>query len=328
MVAYDKPWLPIEAQIGKLVSRGVEIGDEADAANLLRAVGYYRLTGYLYPFRRSERYDDEGRTRVRVLSEYRDGTAMAHAAKIIEFDRALRILVLDGIERVEVSLRVQLGHTLGAQSPFAHLDSATFVTPFTTEYTDPISGLQTSKHLQWIAKVNARRDASDEAFVAHFRDKYDGQMPIWALTEILELGHLSRLYSGLQNSLATEIAHSYGAPTKRVMASWIASLNYLRNVAAHHARLFNRKLVVVPSRPPVGDVPLLDHLRDDSSAKAVYGVYNALAVTAYLLRTIDRDSGWPERVLHLARTFPGTPTFTLDTMGAHPHWERLELWTT
>ncbi|MDX2377694.1 Abi family protein [Microbacterium sp. LRZ72] len=203
--------MPIEAQIGKLASRGVEIGDATAAVNLLRAVGYYRLTGYLYPFRSSERYDDEGRTRVRVLSGYRKGTTMAHAAKIIDFDRALRILALDGIERVEVSLRMQLGHTLGAKSPFAHPDPATFVPPFTAEYTDPISGLQTSKHLQWIAKANARRDASDEAFVAHFRDKYDGQMPIWALTEILELGHLSRLYGGLNNSLATAIAHYYGA---------------------------------------------------------------------------------------------------------------------
>ena len=329
MVEYSKPWLPIDAQIDKLASRGIDVGASNEAADLLRAVGYYRLTGYLYPFRRSERYeDDEGKTRVRVLSEYLPGTSLHHAAQIIDFDRALRMLVLDGIERIEVSLRMQIGYVLGEASPFAHLDPATFVSSFTDLYEDPDTGDQTSKHIEWVRRVNARRDGSDEAFVAHFRDKYDGQMPIWALTEILELGHLGRLYSGLSNSLATTIAHAYAAPSKKVMASWIASLNYVRNVAAHHARLFNRKLVAAPSRPPAGVVPVLDHLRDESTAKAIYGLYNALAVTAYLLRSIDNQSGWPQRLAKLARTFPTTPTFSIETMGMHPRWAQLDLWRT
>lgn len=58
--------------------------------------------------------------------------------------------------------------------------------------------------------MQARQNASDEAFVAHFRDKYDGRMPIWAATEIMEMGHLSRLYGGLTNSIGTEIAMSDG----------------------------------------------------------------------------------------------------------------------
>lgn len=290
MVAYSKPWLSVDEQIDKLESRGVDVGDRAEAARLLRAVGYYRLTGYLYPFRRSERYQDsEGRTHVRVLSQYTAGTSLADAARIIDFDRALRMLVLEGIERIEVSLRMQLGYVMGRVSPFAHLQESTFVSSFTDSFLDPETGEPTSRHAEWVRRVEARRNSSDEAFVAHFREKYDGQMPIWALTEILELGHLCRLYNGLSNSLASEIAQAYSAPSKRVLASWLASLNYVRNVAAHQARLFNRKLVAAPSRPPRGVVPLLDHLRDQESAKAVFGLYNALAVTAY----VYVKSKWP-----------------------------------
>jgi abortive infection bacteriophage resistance protein len=329
MVEYSKPWLHVDAQIEKLATRGVDVGDPGEAADLLRAVGYYRLTGYLYPFRRSERYEDsDGKVRIRVLGDYLPGTSLGHAAQIIDFDRALRMLVLDGIERVEVSLRMQLGYVLGEVSAFAHLNPSTFVSSFTDLYEDPDTGEQTSKHAEWIRRVNARRDASDETFVAHFRDKYDGQMPIWALTEVLELGHLGRLYNGLNSSLATKIAHAYGAPSKKVMASWIASLNYVRNVAAHHARLFNRKLVAAPSRPPVGTVALLDHLRDESTAKAIYGLYNALAVTAYLLRSIDTQSGWPQRLTQLVGTFPTTATFSIETMGMHPRWAAFDLWNT
>lgn len=118
MVEYTKPWLSVDAQTDKLISRGIEVGDRSEATKLLRAVGYYRLTGYLYPFRRSERYEsDDGRSRVRVLSEYVPGTSLAHAAKLIDFDRALRMLVMDGVERIEVSLRMEIGYVLGEVPP-------------------------------------------------------------------------------------------------------------------------------------------------------------------------------------------------------------------
>jgi abortive infection bacteriophage resistance protein len=96
---------------------------------------------------------------------------------------------------------------------------------------------------------------SDEAFVAHLREKSDGEMPIWALAEILGLGSRSRLYSDLQNSIATEITTSYVAPPKRMMSSWLSSVNYVRNVVAHHARLFNRKLVTAPAQQASEQVP-------------------------------------------------------------------------
>ena len=183
-----------------------------------------------------------------------------------------------------------------------------------------------SRHAEWLQRVNARQADSDEAFVAHFRTKYDDQMPIWALTEILEMGHLGRLYTGLNNSLATEIAQAYGAPTKKLMTSWISSLNYIRNVSAHHARLFNRKLVAAPGRPKPGLIPALDHLRDETSAKAVFGLYNALAIMAYLLRSIDTESPWSQKVVELIQNFPERPGFTTSTMGVPTGWATQELW--
>ncbi len=329
MVEYSKPWLSIDEQIDQLRKRGVETGSHEFAANLLKAVGYYRLTGYLYPFRESEQTKDtHGGTSMRILNHYQPGTSMEHAAKIIDFDRRLRMLMLDGLERIEISLRMRMGYVMGRTSPFAHTDPATFVSSFTELQEDDNAGATASKHEQWLARVHARQTDSDEAFVTHFRDKYDGRMPIWALTEILEMGHLVRMYGGLINSLATEIAQFYGAPSKKVMLSWLSSLNYVRNVAAHHARLFNRKLVAAPGRPRTGSVPLLNHMRDESTAKEIFGLYNALAVTAYLLRRIDKHSGWPERLIALIDDFPATPTFTIATMGFPTDWTALELWQT
>lgn len=327
MTDYVKPWLPIDDQIDKLSACGVVVTDRAGTVELLRTVGYYRLTGYLYPFRTSERYIGEDQhERTRILNTYREGTSIEDASLLIGFDRGLRLLVLDGVERIEIALRTQVGHTIGRIGAFAHEDSATFIPTFTELHIDPTTGLTLPSRLnRWLTRVHDRRDSSDEAFVAHFRTKYDNQMPIWALTELLELGHISRLYAGLRNDLATEIAAAFGVPTKRLMESWIATINYVRNIAAHHARLFNRKLVTAPKRPKPAQVPFLAHL-SQSDAPKQFGSYNALAVMAYLLRAIDPDGDWAVRVAEHLRGFPENTVLDTGSMGVAPGWLEEDLW--
>lgn len=189
-VEYTKPWLSLEQQVEKLRSQGIQVGVRDHAVALLESVGYYRLTGYLYPFRKSEQYvDKDGHTNIRVLGDYRPGTTLRHAAALIDFDRQLRVLVMDGLERIEIAVRMRVGYVLGQASAFAHQDPECFTEAFTAEGIHPDTGTPTkSSHLRWLQRVDDRRAKSDEQFVAHFREKYNNQMPIWALTEILELG--------------------------------------------------------------------------------------------------------------------------------------------
>lgn len=326
MAEYTKPWLSLEQQVTRLREHNLELSPDDQPTELLKAVGYYRLTGYLYPFRESEEYvDAAGHTRTRILSDYRPGTTLSNAAELIDFDRRLRLLALDGLERIEVAVRMRVGYVLGRRSPFAYEDPATFVQAFTADKTD-IRAPEPSKHAQWLQRINGRQSGSDEKFVEHFRAKYDDRMPVWALTEILELGHLSILYRGLNQVDAEEIAGAFRVPNKKLMTGWLASLNYVRNVAAHHARLFNRKLQNAPSRPKVGDVPLLDHLRDSEHPKRVYGVYNALAVIAYLLPSVEPRTDWATRAAALFREFPVSAPLTIESLGAPRNWNTLELW--
>jgi abortive infection bacteriophage resistance protein len=321
---YGKPWLSVGEQIEKLRRRGCRIDDQASGSSLLREVGYYRLTGYLYPFRESSVVvDDDGHRIVVVRDRYRTGTDIRHAEAFIDFDRRLRLLVIEAVERVEVAVRTQLGHVLGARSPFAHEDPTLFTGAFATSPATDID--RVSPHAAWLRRVAERQNSSDEAFVGHFRTKYDGRMPIWALTEILELGHLARLYGGLRNDIATEIARSFGVPTKKTMVSWLSSVNYVRNVSAHHARLFNRKLVAAPKRPRPSDIPLLGHLSDGTAPKE-FGVYNTLAVLAYLLRSIPSDRDWAPRAATLVRSFPTAGSVTVASMGVAAGWLDEPLW--
>lgn len=150
MVAYDKPWLALGDQVERLVEHGLDVGDEGRAASVLAAIGYYRLTGYLYPFRTSEEYvDEDGRRRIRVLSDFLPGTRPAHAEAVIDFDRRLRMLVLDGLERIEVAIRMRIGYVLGKRSAFAYEDPSCSTQSFTAAGSGPTP----SKHMQWLERA-------------------------------------------------------------------------------------------------------------------------------------------------------------------------------
>lgn len=324
MVEYKKPGASIESQISILERYGLTITNRDKCARVLQTIGYYRFTGFLYPFRESEKFFDvvKNREQIRVLERYRPGTTDKDGQSLIEFDRQLRLIVLAGVEKIELALRTQIGYVTGKNSTFAQLEPAIFVESFTAKDENGY----VSKHDEWLRRIDERQNNSDEAFVTHFRNKYDNLMPIWALVEIMELGQISRMYKGLNNSLATQISDYFGSPNKKTFASWIASINYVRNVSAHHARLFNRKLVEAPSRPKIGKVPLLDHLRSEESSKQIFGVYNAIAIMAFIIKLIDPDSAWHREMARLFRLFPVTTGINVTSLGAPENWEELDLW--
>lgn len=123
-------------------------------------------------------------------------------------------LVLDGLERIEVAVRMSMGYVLGGSAIFAYEDPSLFMSAFTADGTD-IRDPRPSKHEQWLQRVRDRQAGSDEQFVEHFRTKYDDRMPVWAFTEILELGDLSVLYRGMNQKDAEEIARTLAVLSRR-----------------------------------------------------------------------------------------------------------------
>lgn len=127
---------------------------------------------------------------------------------------------MEGVERIEIAVRMQLGCVLGRKSAFAHEDPSCFTEAFAVAQSDPRTGDPVpSSHARWLERTGERQAKSDEQFVQHFREKYDARLPVWALTELLELGQLAVLYRGLHQQDAEEIAIAFGVPTKR---SWPA----------------------------------------------------------------------------------------------------------
>ena len=101
----------------------MDVGDHARAESYLGQLGYYRLSGYWYPARQTSVGADAAGDPIPVVGDqFRPGTTFQRAVDLYVFDKRLRLLMLDALERIEVSVRVQASLILSARDPFAHRD--------------------------------------------------------------------------------------------------------------------------------------------------------------------------------------------------------------
>lgn len=197
LIPYTKPYLAVPDQVRLLQARGMFISDQLKAETCLHRIGYYRLSGYAYPFRHREiTRNFDGGTTEHIHEHFRPGTEFAHIMALYVFDKKLRLLLLDAIERVEVGLRVEIALLLGLRDPFTHLDPRNFNRHFSTP--NKLGGQ--TPHAIFLEKLDAAFQRSREEFAEHFKNKYESKLPIWMSIELWDFGTLSAILSGMQAS--------------------------------------------------------------------------------------------------------------------------------
>lgn len=314
MPPYTKPYLTVPQQIALLEARGMVIADHAKATEYLSRLGYYRLSAYWYPFR-----DVRGG---QVVDDFKPGTQFSWALDLYSFDKKLRLQLLDVLERIEIFIRTGIALELGQYHPEAHRNPKLLDAQFSR--IDPRS--QRVPHTEWLQKLDDKARDSKEEFTGHFRTKYPQSfMPVWVAVELLDFGPLSRLLSGMRRHDVRNIAATCGVPDRDLLTSWVRALSVVRNVCAHHARLWNKPLVDQPRLPKRGVVPLLDHLA--ASPHGNRRVYAACAIARYLLLLINPRTQWSDRLKASMGTFPVNPYVTPTVMGFPQGWETLALWS-
>lgn len=326
---YAKPHLSYEDQVAKLVGRGLECQDEADAVALLRSVGYYRLSAYVYPFRELLPASDQQRdSPVHYRSDViRPGVTLDHVERLWRFDRRLRLLCLDAVETVEVGFRTKVAHVLGARNPFGHVDRTSLDTDACLRSTRPGDPSSLDAFDDWMERYGRlQSEASSEDFVKHHLVKYGEPVPIWIAVEFLNMGALVRLYSLLDKRDQNQIAKEADVSGGPLLGDWLRQINYLRNVCAHHSRLWNRSLTYKTGKfnPKQVHSPLQHVAHCGHRDKA----YVLLAILAYLVRSLDPKSNWPLALRTHARKFPDLPGMGVHRdMGFPQAWDALPLWS-
>lgn len=292
---YPKRPLTYEQQADQLIQRGLAADRETLIARL-RAVNYYRLSGYLFPYRQSD-------------GTYRPGTTLDQVWRRYTFDRRLRLLVMDPIERIEVHVRTALVYELAhATGPFG--------------YTEPsnLPNLDGNRFGEFLAKLYDEADRSSEKFVRHYKGKYDrqGYLPIWMAAEIMSFGMMLTLFRGVEKRVKQRIAKPLDLSDVELL-SWLHALNVVRNICAHHGRLWNRVLGVKPK------IPRGSKHRDWSDPVRVSNerIFGILTICKYSLDHIAPQSQWPQRLRDLLNEYPEIPRNNMDFPD---NWEECPIW--
>ncbi|MBN2578795.1 MAG: Abi family protein [Pirellulales bacterium] len=294
---YDKLPLTLQEQADLLLSRGMK-GDRDAMIERLAVVNYYRLSGYWYPFRNPD-------------NTFRTNTSFEAVWQRYTFDRQLRLLVMDAIERIEVAVRTQLAYALAHQSgdPFAYaLDPAA------------LPGLTPDARNRFLDELTEEIDHSKETFADHFRRKYGDKhryMPIWIASEIMTFGNILKLYIGSLPCVRKELAAGYGIHDN-VLESWILALSTIRNICAHHGRLWNRQLGTKPK------IPAKDSAWHDPVTVGNDRLFAILTICKYCIGRIAPQSRWPDRWQNLLSEYPYVPR---GSMGIPNNWRQCPIWT-
>lgn len=300
MSKYTKPPLSIERQIDRLQSRGMTIANPHRAARYLNHINYYRLRAYWLPF-------EEESTGIEHEHRFNAGATFNKALTLYLFDRKFRLLVMEAIERVEISFRTRFAYELSLKyGSHAYLDAAHFNRRDIYE-----------KHIFSLEEEISR---SQEIFIEHYRTHYDvpALPPIWAACEIMSFGQLSIWFKNLKRRAdRNAIARIYGID-EAILVSFMHHLTHIRNLTAHHCRLWNRR-VVVSMRIPMSPKDIVPQF----NTKADRNIYNTIVMLAYLLKLISPGTSWPVRMVKLIEEY--VPDNTAP-MGFPDNWRELQLW--
>ena len=295
----------IDQQIELLRTRGM-VGNQELMRRWLETVGYYRLSAYWLPY---ELLPPAGQTRSK---EFPPSTNFSDIVDIYVFDRKLRLLVMEAIDRFEIAVRSRWTNRLSmAHGSHAHMDYRNFTDGY--------------EHAKMYAKIVQTASQSREVFIEHYRTKYTEPFlpPLWQITELMTLGEISMWVKATKdNRIKDAIARDIGLPNKETLEGTLQLLSYIRNICAHHSRLWNRRTVkrvhnIRNFRPDID----IEHTSGQHQPRN--SIYNVLVVLARTLKHQSPDTTYPQRVANLISTRSRAQQ---RAMGFPDNWKSRPIW--
>ena len=212
MEVFNKPPLTYEKQVELLLSRGLIVTDRKRAERHLANISYYRLSAYMLPYKKKENGI--------IIDAFKEGTTWDDIYDLYVFDRKLRLLVFDAIERLEVAIRTQIIYQLSHKYGSHWQDNAHIFNPpreVTLRDGRKIT-IDVYREIQSHIKEQLHSNKA-EVFIQHYHNKYDTpeNPPSWMSVEIMYFNHLSKICTGLKNRAdIVGIAYYFDLPPKTI----------------------------------------------------------------------------------------------------------------
>jgi len=297
VMIFNKPPLTFDHQVNLLLSRNL-IASPDELKSRLKLVSYYRLGAYLLPFKD------------KASDNYREGTTLNKVWLHYTFDRQLRLIVMDAIERVEVAIITKLTHEFAMMhGPFGYVDKPN------------LPNISIQAHNNWLLQLKDETSRSREHFVDHFFNKYGANhnyLPLWMMSEIMSYGKVLTFYRGADRVIKTKVAKDINIDF-RILESWLLALGTIRNICAHHGRLWNRVLGVKPHLPSGSKHSVWETPFKIDNDK----MFSILTVLNYMMPFVAPTSSWSKRLIQLFDDYSDIP---YNWMGFPDNWHDHELW--
>ena len=289
---YNQRQASIEEQIASLRNEGLCFINVAKAEHLLSHISLFRIKSYLQPLR------------VKYSRRFIKGASFEQAYHMYKFDARLRKMICSELEKIEISIRTKLSLTMAENNPFW--------------FEAPEMFKNKERHDSLLVTLQAELHRSDDEQIVGFRQKYSNAFPpSWMTMEISSFGTLSMLYRWLKNGRSRrEVAQCYGI-SDNVLESWLHSIVYVRNICAHHSRLWNKNLRIQPVAPKSTNFPFL------ANPAPTNRVYYILSIILYLLQVVNPQNTFASRIKSLLMEFP---LIDISSMGFPKDWEKELLW--
>lgn len=290
---YDKRALnPVEI-LAHLSERGLYTPDTSAAIGVLETVGYFRLKIYCRALQESP------------ANRFREGTTFNDIHNLYLFDRKLRILCLDAIEHLEVSIRASMNNRIAViHGPHFYLNYDHFEEK--KYFLDVMENAKSAKH---------------ETIDHYNRNYYIPEMPpVWVINEALSIGKLSRFFANLHVSLRKKMEIDFSPDPsnlydEKILKSWFKSIAWLRNKCAHHNCVWNVQMHI--------DAPSTSRKLSEIDGANRTTFYARAVIMVALLKKVCPGDQWRDRLKALLEDHP---FINPAEMGFPIGWQELPFW--
>lgn len=304
---YKKKYYNTSEQLKHLKSKGLLFNDTQHAQDTLSYISYYRLSGYLHHFRCKDKNN-----------RFFENIYFEDVVELYKFDAKLRLLIMGALESIEVSLRTAIIQSMAIDNPFICNAQDIF-----TFKDDSYAKFQTGRLKNW--------QQSQETFKKHFDNTYK-LPPLWVEIETWTMGTIRNFIDALEEKYKIKIVKNRYFKTPNHLVGWTKNLTTLRNICAHHGRLWNKNLNhIQASNKGLGDLHILFNntlniQKNDINKNPNNRVYYYCMIMWYILKNVVPESNWNTRLSKHINTLPRMSHVGLKNMGFPENWETEPFW--
>lgn len=243
---------------------------------------------------------------------FASGTLFEDIVTLYNFDRRLRLIIFKKVEQIEISIRTNITYYLSNQ--------------YNPHWQDNPDIFKSNKKIDIYSAIQSHitkelQKNKTETFIMHYREKYYSPKnpPSWMCTEIMYLSHISMIFQNLKlRKDRMAISQVYNLP-ENIFASWIHTINYVRNICAHYSRLWNREFQIVPKLFKTSKYKWIDNPNTVQRSR----VYYFISLLVYILDSIDEEHLFRKEVKEFINEYPDNYK---KYMGFPLNWMKDDFW--